>query len=154
MQVASGATLGPGDPQTLTINGSLAVNGGSLLFQLAGDAPGQYDVLQITGSATFAGGTIIFDFLSGFAPSPGDLFGDILSVSGGLLGLGGVSYQFLGIDPAFQFQVDATNTGISVVAVGPGGEPGTVPEPPELALLFASLGLLGVGRMRSHARIH
>jgi hypothetical protein len=144
--VATGATLGPGDPHVLTINGPLTVNGGNLLIQIAGAAAGQYDVLDVLGgSARFSGGSITFEFLPGFVPLAGDTFAGFLSADGGISGLSGVSYRFLGVGQVPAFGVVADGKGLDLVLT-------PVPEPGTLVLVLAGgVAMLLVSLRRAQA---
>ena len=138
VRVARGATIGPGDPNLTTIDGSLAL-AGTLLLQIAGVA--DFDRLFVTGQVDLAGAQIVFDFIGGYVPQPGTSFADIVHAESGFTGLDSAQYVFLDVDPALGLRVLAGPDGLTLVVA--------VPEPPEWLMLAAGLLLLwGAGGSR------
>lgn len=97
------ATVNVGDPQTLTIEGSLILANSTLEISVAGTGPGQTDFLDIIGNAFFVGiDTFKFDFINGFLPQAGDLF-EFMNVSDGVdtSALLGLDILYEGVGPGF-----------------------------------------------------
>ena len=152
LNVYSGGTIGPGDPQTLTINGNLNVAGGALDLQIAGTGAGQYDVLNVTGRASFTGGTIVLDFIDGYAPVAGDSVLQLFAAAGGITGLSNASVEVEGLASGFQYQLQGAGTdSLSLLAMND-AFPAPVPLPQSVWLLLS--GLFGVGFLRARPSPH
>lgn len=140
----NGGTLAPGSSiGTLTINGDLAFNNGTLEIEIGSAG---FDLLKVFGTTSFAAGEIQFSFLDSFMPQFGDhwLF---LSSSGGVAGWENLRLSFLGAD-GYSFVLTEWN-GNLILSVDNGIAP--VPEPETYAMMLAGLGLLGVmARRRKH----
>lgn len=141
--INAGGSVAPGlSPGTLNIQGGFSMSGGLLEIQVAGLGAGQFDVLHVSGAADLSGGTIMFSFIDGFVPDAGDWF-DFLVADGGLTLDSDVLFDFEGLDPGFQFDVETIDGTLRFVAVGDGT---TVPAPGTASLFVAALVLLASSR--------
>jgi hypothetical protein len=135
----NGGTIAPGDsPGTLTINGNLDFQNGTLLTEIGGTGTGQFDLLSIIGKGSFLAGVLDFSFINGFLPSLGDSW-TFLTATDGLFGWQNLTTSYSGVN-GYRFDVAALgDTGLTlrVASVAP------VPEPETYAMLLAGLGLLG-----------
>ena len=127
---------------------SVTVDGGTLLFQIAGTGAGAFDTLSIDGSLTLHGGVIEFDFIDGFAPSAGDRFDSFLVASGGIVGLEGAALRFDGLPAGFEASITDVDGALTLVT----GVAAPVDEAQTWALLFAFVPLVGWVTRRRRAR--
>ena len=152
----NGGMIAPGNsPGTLTIDGDYTQVDGNLVIEIGGTAAGEFDVLNVLGTASFDPGTTInLDFVSGFAPSTGDVFDFLLT--GALAGdMSLVNFSILGLEPGFQFDTGFTSAGVfSMTALNTGVS--SVPVPAAVWLFVSGLsGLAGMaGRKRKRREIH
>lgn len=102
VNINAGGSLEPGNsPGTLNISGDLALNGGQLLFEIAGNQPGEFDVLNVDGNVDLNAGTVNLSVLGGFNPG-GQRF-DILTATGTYSQDPAVSFVNLGPGPDFEY---------------------------------------------------
>lgn len=122
----------------LTFLGDLAFGAESIArFDIAGTAAGEYDQVVVKGTARF-GGELELAFLDGFAPREGDSFALFVDDFLGSF----ESVLVSGLAPGFQYSLDASPSGLSLVALND-GIPVAIPEPQTYALMLAGLALLG-----------
>ena len=143
--VGKGAVVNPGDPQTLTINGSLILDAGALIFTIAGTGPGESDFLDIIGNAFFVDTVPIkFDFINGFLPQTGDLF-NFMNVSDGVDVSNFLGFNFLyeGIGPGFETTL-LFDPEIGSFTLRADNDASPVPEPSTLSLMMIALFGIGV----------
>jgi len=111
--VVNGGKIAPGDPQTMTINGSYTqLPTGTLDLQVGGPNPADSDHLVVNGPATFAG-HLELDFINGFAPTAGEVFN--------LLSFGSAVGQFTnveitGLAPGWTFTLNPAGTGFGLTS--------------------------------------
>jgi len=102
VNINTGGRLAPGNSQgTLNIMGDLALNGGELAFEIAGNQPGEFDVLNVDGNLDLNSGTVSVDVLNGFNPE-GQSF-DVLTATGAFTQSAAVDFVSLGAGPDFSF---------------------------------------------------
>lgn len=102
ININTGGTLSPGNsPGTLNITGDLALNGGDLLFEIAGNQPGEFDVLNVDGDVALNSGNVNVSVLNGYNTA-GQNF-DVLTATGAYTQDPGVSFVSLGAGPDFEF---------------------------------------------------
>ncbi|HEV2499489.1 MAG TPA: hypothetical protein VGY31_07930 [Terriglobia bacterium] len=130
--VVNGATVYPGDPVTLTINGNYTQNAsGTLVIDISSAT--NYTMLDVIGNATLDG-IVEFDFLNGYVPGANTDFAFLHvtgSVSGGFAGL-----TFTGIN------CPTCILDLSTMSLDTGGTP---PSPINTTLEPRSLLLFGTG---------
>jgi Ca2+-binding RTX toxin-like protein len=97
-------------PGTLTISGDLIFSSGVLEIELGGTEAGEFDLLQVGGQTDFTGGVIEFSFYNDFVPSEDDSFVFLESEGGLNLATGDVAHAVIGVDKAFDFTLDFTDT--------------------------------------------
>lgn len=137
--VLSNATVSPGDPATLTINGDYTQKAdGTLVIDISSTT--DFSILDVTGKASLDG-TAEFDFLNGYIPGPNTDFAFLQagSVAGDFSAL-----DFVGINcPSCTFN-------LSTLSLDTGSTPpsSAVPEPG--TLVFFATGLLGMCYMLQH----
>ncbi|MGH9450490.1 MAG: PEP-CTERM sorting domain-containing protein, partial [Terriglobia bacterium] len=146
--IVGGATVSPGDPGTMTINGSLDLGSGSTLtLEISGAS--DYDSLDIIGNGTFDG-NVDLDFLNGFAPVSGDTFGFITD-TGGTFSWNPSNISFLGVLMPGTYTINLVG-GFSLTATSnwvPEPPPAQTPEPASFLLLGTGfLFLLGYSLRR------
>ena len=151
VNVASGATLGPGDPNLMTIDGSLTVNGGTLIFQIAGTGASEFDVLSVNGTAYLDGVLNVSLFGSGsslFSPHAGDSF-DILTADVLQGSFATLNYAAL-LDPSLRWHIDYLTDAIGTTDVLRLSVVSAVPVPAAIWLFGSGLlGLVGIARHRN-----
>ncbi|MEM1433626.1 MAG: autotransporter domain-containing protein [Pseudomonadota bacterium] len=126
VNINAGGTLGSGNsPGILNVTGNLALNGGDLLFEIAGNAPGEFDVLNVDGDVALNAGTVSVSILDGYNPA-GQSF-DVLTATGTYTQDPGVSFVSLGAGPDFEYStrtVGGTTVGaVTFLAFDIGGLP-------------------------------
>lgn len=111
------ATLAPGNsPGTLTIEGNLAINGGTLEIEIDGVAEGEFDRLNVDGEIDLRGANVTFSF-GRHIPQQGDQI-RFLSGASAIITDGTTQYDYVGAEPGFEFQVDADGPdGLSFTAL-------------------------------------
>jgi hypothetical protein len=137
----NGGTIAPANSTgTLTIDGDLFFNSGTLLTEIAGTSAGQFDLLAITGEACFLSALFAFSFLDGFLPNLGDRW-EFLTADGGPTGWENLGTSFSGLPSNYGFEITAENNGLwlSVAAI---------PEPEIYTMMGIGLGRLGWIRRR------
>lgn len=113
VNINTGGRLAPGNsPGTLNIMGDLALNGGELVFEIAGNQPGEFDVLNVDGNLDLNSGIVSVDVLNGFNPE-GQSF-DVLTATGAFTQNAAVDFVSLGAGPDFSF----TTRDVAGVTVG------------------------------------
>jgi fibronectin-binding autotransporter adhesin len=142
----AGGTISAGDsPGLLSIGGSYAQSGGTLLAEISDYDPGidGYDQIAVGGSATL-GGTVDVVTLDGFMPAVGAEF-DILTAVAGITNgdLAGVSFTSSGTMLPATFWVPSIVTR-SDLGTGAEALRLTVGVPEPSALVLAALGLAGL----------
>lgn len=144
-----GGILRPGDPVTLTIVGDMTFTSGLLDIKIAG--LDDFDKVVVTGLAEFLGGSIQLDFINGFAPSQGDLFGFLLahefSLDPSL-----VNIFITGLADGFQFTTQFTNGQFQLTALNNGVSAAPVPLPGTVILLASAM--IGLGATSRRAKRH
>lgn len=141
-----GGTLNPGNsPGILHIDGDYMMSGGALRIEVAGLAEGEFDRLLIGGNALFTHGALVFDFDSWTAPRPDSLTIDFLDARS-ITGLELLDISFLGLQPGFEFALDAGRGALSLSKLNPSPVP-----VPAAAWLFAT-GLAMLTARRRVAR--
>lgn len=132
--VSNDATVSPGDPATLTIQGDYTQNAGDTLVIDIASAT-DFSMLDVSGEASLDG-TVDFDFLDGYVPGANTDFAFLQagSVAGDFSALG-----FMGINcPSCTFNLRTLS--LDTGSTPPGAE---TPEPGTL-VLFATGMLLGL----------
>lgn len=149
--ILEGGTLAPGNsPGYMEIYGDLIVNQGVIDLEIAGTGYGEYDELNIGGSSTFSADTVInLNFINGFAPSAFDDF-NLLWGWGGTSGLDLVTFNVLGLEAGFEYDLFSDTYGnITLFALNDGVAASAVPVPTAVWLFGSGLiGLVAVGRRR------
>lgn len=151
VNVKAGGVIAPGaSPGTMTINGNLTSNAGTLQIQIAGTDPSLYDQLIINGDLDVTSPlNVQVSFLNSFLPHTGDTF-DFLQVLGIINSTGNpFNFKFSGV-PSGDFAVAENGGTFSLkTLISPTPIPGALP-------LFASalggLWFVGWRRQRSAAR--
>ncbi|NOT12895.1 MAG: hypothetical protein HOP23_13860 [Methylococcaceae bacterium] len=142
--VVNQATVAPGDPVTLTINGDLVMNGGILDIKM--DATGS-DHINVSGQAMFdLNSEVHFEFINGYQPQVGDSL-DWFSASNGFSGLDNLTYQFFGLPQgiSLSFNENPGTGSLSWTAT-----PTAVPLPPALWLFGSTLAGFGLFGRRTN----
>jgi T5SS/PEP-CTERM-associated repeat protein len=135
----NGGTVAPGNsPGTMTIDGDLAFNSGTLDIEI-----GEFssDFLHVTGAASFLAGTFAFSFLDGFLPTAGSswLF---LTADDGLSGWEGLNLAVSGLNSSYSWLISQEGNSLNFNVAA-------VPELESYAMLGVGLGLMGwVGRRK------
>jgi len=112
----AGGIIAPGlSPGTLTIDGGLNFDSGTLETEVAGTRAGQFDVLRVTGDAIFSGGTMRFYFINGYLPRAGESVRVLEAQS--VTGLENMAVEIDGLSPAFRYNVNTGSGGVTLVAV-------------------------------------
>ncbi len=135
----NGGILAPGNsPGTMTIDGDLAFNSGTLEIEI-GELSS--DFLDITGAASFLAGTFAFSFLDGFLPTSGSSW-QFLTANGGISGWSNLSVSVAGLNSDYSWFISEAGNNLTFNVAA-------VPEPEIYAMMGLGLGLLGwVGRRR------
>jgi len=136
-----GGILAPGNsPDTLTIDGDLILDSGTLLIEVYGPGAGEFDRVVTSGDIVFGDGTIVFSFLDGFLPQAGDAI-DFLDIGGAAVDFGNAKFAVEGIADGFAF--DVTDLGDGTFRFLAQSDAQAVPEPAAWALFgFGMLGLV------------
>lgn len=115
ININSGGILSPGNsPGILNITGNLALNGGDLLIEIAGNQPGQFDVLNVDGDVALNAGTVNVSVLNGFNTA-GQSF-DVLTATGSYIQDPSVDFVSLGAGPDFEFNT-RNQAGVTIGSV-------------------------------------
>jgi hypothetical protein len=133
-------------PSTLTLVGNVVL-ASSAVIELDVWGPGLADRLEVDGTLQINGATLVLNFLDGYLPSEGDLL-DLIAATGGVNGSFG-NVVFNGLGPGFEYRIDIVNGAVSLTALndateddGSGGDgPGLNPPPVAIPTL-SQLGLL------------
>lgn len=143
----NGGSIAPGNsPGTLTIDGDLVFNSGTLFTEIAGLNAGQFDVLDVNGTASFAAGTFAFSFIDGFLPASNSQW-TFLTAANGISGWENLSLTVTGLDSSYSYFLSSDGSNLAFnVAIAP------VPEPETYALMVAGLGFLGFTARRRKMR--
>ncbi len=89
---AAGIISAGNSPGHLFVDGDYTQSG-TMRAEIAGTGQGTtYDWIEVDGAASL-GGTINVDLLGGFIPAPGSFF-DVLTATGGLTGVGSVTFDY------------------------------------------------------------
>ncbi|RZL36111.1 MAG: PEP-CTERM sorting domain-containing protein [Rubrivivax sp.] len=126
-------------PVSLTIDGDLVLDGGTLSFDIGGLSPGSFGSLVIVGHVLGTRGTLQLNFIDGYQPALGDSW--TLLGSQDAAPLSGFTLQVAGLPSGYAFSASDSG-GIGVSAV-----PAPVPEPGTLLLLPAGLVMLARRRL-------
>jgi hypothetical protein len=133
-------------PATLTLVGNVVL-GSTAVIELDVWGPGLADRLEVDGTLQINGATLVLNFLDGYLPSEGDLL-DLIAATGGVTGSFG-NVVFNGLGPGFEYRIDIVNGAVSLTALndateddGSGGDgPGLNPPPVAIPTL-SQLGLV------------
>ncbi|MCC5867861.1 MAG: hypothetical protein JJU27_05055 [Gammaproteobacteria bacterium] len=120
MALSSGAPLGGTQPGVLSFDGDVTFTTGAVLvLDIEGPAPEQQDGLSVTGVLTIdEGARLIVRFGGGYAPQQGDTF-DLLPQGANVIG-SFEQIELLGLEPGFEFALDATDGGLRLLALNDG----------------------------------
>ncbi len=141
--VINSATVAPGDPQTLTINGDYTQNAtGQLVIDIAG--ANDFDKLDVNGKVALSG-DVDFDFINGYVPMANTQF-SFLQTNGA------VSGNFAAID-VNGLNCPTCSFNLSTLSFDTGSTAPTnaVPEPCAMALLAVGSIAIAVVRKRPKA---
>lgn len=124
ININTGGTLSPGNsPGILNITGDLALNGGDILFEIAGNQAGQFDVLNVDGDVSLNAGNVNVSVLNGYNTA-GQSF-DVLTTTGSYAQNAAVNFVSLGAGPDFEFstrnQAGSTIGSVNFLAFDIGG---------------------------------
>jgi hypothetical protein len=147
VNLASGATIMPGDaPGTLTINGDLN-SSGILDFLIDGTDPSLYSSLIVTGTATFSGGAIDLGFINGFVPTAGETFDFLTAAS--INGWDTLAFNVTGLGSGLVGEIEPITGGEELLIT----QTQSVPEPPAILYLVLSLTAVGAGMKFRRGRL-
>ena len=144
-----GGVIAPGaSPGSLTIDGNLVMESGNLEIEVAGLGFGQFDVLDVSGFADLQNGTVLFSFIDDFLPQTGDTISFLNAGFG--INTGNVNFDFVGVDPAFEFFVSQNFNSLDFVALNDATPVTAVPLPPAVYLFGTGLiGLAGTAKRKA-----
>ena len=95
------------EPGTLTLDGDVSFDGGTIEIDVAALDEGEFDSVVITGTAELIDTTIQFNFIDGFLPLTGDQI-PFLDVTGGAT-TDNLTLEYTGAADGFQFDVMEQN---------------------------------------------
>ncbi|MFD0930809.1 beta strand repeat-containing protein, partial [Methylophilus glucosoxydans] len=145
--VSNSGLIGPGaSPGTLNIDGDYTqLSNGSLLMEIGGNLQGSsFDWLNITGNATL-GGTLNLVFAANYLPVSNSIYNILTYGSWSQTTFNLVTVSGLNLNQ-FSYNTIYSDKGVSIsVSVIP------VPEPDNIALIFAGLGLISFMARRKNS---
>ncbi len=147
VQVAGG-TVSPGNsPGRLFVDSISLLDNSHLIMEIGGAGIGQYDVLDVAFDAQL-GGSLTLNFVDGFTPIAGHVFG-LIECGDECLGSFD-DVRLMGLDPGWQYSLGFSNGVYNLTSLIDGLP--AVPEPARLTL-WMGLALAGIAARWSRRRL-